>query len=66
VHAAGGLRAGAGARLVDVAEATDPVCGMAVSVADARQVSEWNGRPVYFCAASCKQAFDADPGKYAA
>ena len=69
VHAAGGLRDGAGSaadRVVNLTEATDPVCGMTVSVADARQVSEWNGGLVYFCAASCKHAFDAEPDKYAA
>ena len=66
VHAAGGLRSGAADRVVDLTEATDPVCGMTVSVADARQVSEWQGRTVYFCAASCKRAFDTEPEKYAA
>jgi xanthine dehydrogenase accessory factor len=66
LHAGGGLRANALVRVVNLVEATDPVCGMTVNVADARQVSEWQGRTVYFCAASCKQTFDADPEKYAA
>jgi xanthine dehydrogenase accessory factor len=66
VHAAGGLRSSAFAPVVNLVDATDPVCGMTVNVADARQVSEWEGRLVYFCAASCKRAFDAEPEKYAA
>ncbi len=41
--------------------AVDPVCGMSVDVEQARFVSEHEGRVVYFCAAGCKRAFDADP-----
>jgi xanthine dehydrogenase accessory factor len=66
LHASGGLSGAATGTVVDLTEATDPVCGMTVSVADARQTSEWQGRQVYFCAASCKHAFDADPEKYSA
>lgn len=47
-------------------EALDPVCGMTVDVAKARHVSVHNGMAVYFCAAGCKSAFEADPDKYAA
>lgn len=45
-------------------EAVDPVCGMTVQVAAARHTSEWNGRTLYFCAASCKASFDEHPEKY--
>lgn len=44
--------------------ATDPVCGMSVEIASARHVSRVTGDPTYFCAASCKAKFEADPVKY--
>jgi xanthine dehydrogenase accessory factor len=47
-------------------EARDPVCGMTVEVATARHQSDWAGRSVYFCCLRCKEAFDADPRRYAA
>lgn len=66
LRASGGLRATTGGEgAVMAEEAIDPVCGMTVDVEGARHVSEWNGRRVYFCAASCKRAFDEDPDKYA-
>jgi xanthine dehydrogenase accessory factor len=46
-------------------EATDPVCGMTVRMPTARHRSERVGRSVYFCCAHCKEAFDADPARYA-
>ena len=46
-------------------EATDPVCGMAVLVADARYRSVHNGLDYFFCAPGCQQRFEADPGAYA-
>jgi xanthine dehydrogenase accessory factor len=48
------------------ATAVDPVCGMTVDVEQARFVSEHDGRPVYFCAAGCKRAYDSDPAAYPA
>lgn len=45
-------------------QAVDPVCGMSVDVATARWRSDPGGDVVYFCAAGCKRAFDADPGRY--
>jgi Cu+-exporting ATPase len=48
--------AGAGAR--------DPVCGMTVDPATAPHRSHYRGRTVFFCAASCKARFDADPERY--
>lgn len=42
----------------------DPVCGMTVDVARARFVSEHDGGMVYFCAAGCQRAFDADPAAF--
>lgn len=66
LRASGGLRAAPGGPAEAMAEeATDPVCGMTVDVEGARHVSDWNGAKVYFCAASCKRAFDENPDKYA-
>ena len=44
--------------------AVDPVCGMDVEPGSAAAVSDYNGQKYYFCAVSCKERFDADPGKY--
>ena len=43
----------------------DPVCGMKIRPQDAAGSSEFNGQTVYFCSKGCKQAFDANPAKYA-
>jgi xanthine dehydrogenase accessory factor len=47
-------------------EARDPVCGMTVDSGSARHRSEYQNKSFYFCCAGCKQAFDKEPGKYAA
>jgi len=44
--------------------AIDPVCGMEVSEAEAAGTSVFQGKTYYFCAASCKERFDADPLKF--
>lgn len=44
--------------------AKDPVCDMLVDVASARLTSNYHGATVYFCAPSCKRAFDKDPELY--
>ncbi len=44
--------------------AKDPVCGMTVAEKKAAAKSEYKGKTYYFCAAGCKKAFDANPGKY--
>ena len=46
--------------------ATDPVCGMTVDVATAVHIAEHEGRPVYFCSAGCKAAFERDPLAFSA
>ena len=46
------------------AEAIDPVCGMTVSVAEARYRAQHGGRDFYFCAASCRERFLASPERY--
>jgi hypothetical protein len=42
--------------------AKDPVCGMAVDRHKAKFTSDYDGRTVFFCSASCKARFDPDPG----
>src|SRR5262249_40129982 len=37
--------------------AKDPICGMNVSIANARYKAEFEGKMFYFCCAGCKQAF---------
>jgi YHS domain-containing protein len=44
--------------------ATDPICKMQVDSAKAAGSSVYKGQTYYFCAVSCKQAFDKDPDKY--
>ena len=45
--------------------ARDPVCGMTVDEKKSSLKSEYQGQTYYFCATSCKKAFDKDPGRYA-
>lgn len=42
----------------------DPVCGMQVSHLTAIEVLQHKGRTYYFCAGTCREAFEAEPGKY--
>ena len=45
------------------ARATDPVCGMTVSVSGSPS-SFFEGEPVYFCCEGCRSRFDATPEAY--
>jgi Cu+-exporting ATPase len=42
----------------------DPVCGMTVDPHTAKHRADYNGHPYYFCAASCRTKFVANPEKY--
>ncbi|MDZ4278698.1 MAG: YHS domain-containing protein [Dehalococcoidia bacterium] len=42
----------------------DVVCGMDIDPATAAATSEYRGETYYFCAAGCKQDFDAAPEKH--
>ena len=44
--------------------AIDPVCGMTVEIATAKHTHTHEGQPYYFCAASCRTRFAADPVRY--
>jgi xanthine dehydrogenase accessory factor len=46
------------------AEATDPVCGMAVLVPQAHYTSAYAGTTFYFCCGGCKERFDRAPEQY--
>jgi Cu+-exporting ATPase len=50
---------------IEAARATDPVCGMEISRADAVAATDHHGTLYFFCSTDCKQRFDADPGQYA-
>ena len=45
--------------------ATDPVCGMAVAAVPATLHVERDGAPVWFCGPGCREAFVAEPARYA-
>ncbi|TKJ41953.1 hypothetical protein CEE36_07825 [candidate division TA06 bacterium B3_TA06] len=45
-------------------KATDPTCGMEVTVTDETPTYEYEGKTYYFCSADCKTKFVADPGEY--
>jgi xanthine dehydrogenase accessory factor len=42
-----------------VEEAIDPICGMTVAVATAKQRAEHDGATYYFCSAHCRKTFEA-------
>jgi len=44
--------------------AIDPVCGMSVVVASARQKAELDGVAYYFCCANCRAKFLTGPQAY--
>ncbi len=44
--------------------ATDPVCGMKVDPHTAKHRAIHGGRTYYFCAARCREKFEADPARY--
>jgi P-type Cu+ transporter len=45
------------------AKATDPICGMSVTIATAKHISERDGQTFYFCGAGCKRKFEAEPAE---
>jgi Cu+-exporting ATPase len=47
------------------ASVSDVVCGMQIDPATAVGVSEYQGKRYFFCGASCKHSFDANPVQYA-
>jgi xanthine dehydrogenase accessory factor len=43
----------------EVEEAIDPICGMTVAIAGARETLELDGTTYYFCGPGCKRRFEA-------
>ena len=52
--------------MVEPTTAIDPVCGMSVAAVPASLHLDHNGQTWYFCGPGCRQAFAADPERYAA
>jgi xanthine dehydrogenase accessory factor len=50
----------------ELIEAVDPVCGMTVAIAGARETAVYDGRTYYFCGSGCRSRFEADPARYLA
>src|SRR5262245_37015147 len=44
--------------------ATDPVCGMKVTIAGARHTAVHGGHTFYFCSDRCRTKFNAEPQRY--
>jgi xanthine dehydrogenase accessory factor len=44
--------------------AVDPVCGMEIEIATARHVVEYGEQRFYFCCASCRSLFEANPEQF--
>lgn len=49
----------------ELAVATDPVCNMELKRADAAAAIDYHGTVYYFCSTACRDAFLADPERYA-
>jgi YHS domain-containing protein len=51
---------------IELATATDPVCGMELKRADAAAAIDRHGQVYFFCSLTCRDAFLADPDRYVA
>jgi xanthine dehydrogenase accessory factor len=49
---------------IELAMATDPVCGIELKRADAAAAIDVHGRVYFFCSTACRDAFLADPERY--
>jgi len=47
-----------------MAKVKDPVCGMTIDSESAGTRLDVQGRTYYFCSTGCRQAFEAQPGRY--
>ena len=45
--------------------AIDPVCGMTVDPATAKEQTDFSGTTYWFCSAGCREAFAKEPARYA-
>ena len=60
------LRSHAGKPAQEAQLVRDPVCGMSVDPATAKEKVAYMGTDYYFCSAGCRAAFEKDPARYAA
>ena len=51
---------------IELATATDPVCGKELRRADAAAAIDHHGIVYFFCSTGCRDAFAADPDSFAA
>jgi YHS domain-containing protein len=51
-------------RNLQMATATDPVCGMEVNVATAQLTFDHDGKTYYFCSRGCMLDFQDEPAKF--
>jgi YHS domain-containing protein len=49
---------------IELATATDPVCGRELKRADAAAAIDRHGTVYFFCSLSCRDAFAADPDAF--
>ena len=54
----------AGPQAPAAGNAVDPVCGMTVDIAKSKHTHAHDARTFYFCSASCRARFAADPQRY--
>ena len=47
-----------------MAQVKDPVCGMTIDSDTATARAEVKGETYYFCSTACRDAFEANPGRY--
>lgn len=65
VRTSGGLSGTTGIDEETTAEtAIDPVCGMTVTIGDARFITEHERETYYFCAPGCQHSFESDPARF--
>jgi len=50
---------------IELATATDPVCGSELRRADAAGAIDHHGTVYFFCSLECRDAFVAEPSRYA-
>jgi xanthine dehydrogenase accessory factor len=64
-HGAGHKPGGStGPKLLQLAEALDPVCGMTVMADASAMPVKHDGTTYYFCCAGCRRSFEEDPDAY--
>ena len=66
VHSCCGGKHGDVDKTAGVATVKDPVCGMSVDPATAKNRTTYNEQDFFFCSGGCRERFDAEPEKFLA